>query len=80
MRSIRCVLMGFSLDETVLSTVVDGFHRSHRYQVVSDAVACRRPGVGDAASYKVAVVKVIGNFAGVLGAADLIEASGKIAV
>jgi nicotinamidase-related amidase len=80
MRSIRCVLMGFSLDETVLSTVVDGFHRSHRYQVVSDAVACRRPGVGDAASYKLAVVKVISNFAGVLGAADLIEASGKIAV
>ena len=53
MRSIRCVLMGFSLDETVLSTVIDGFHRSHRYQVVSDAVACRRPGVGDAASLPV---------------------------
>ena len=64
MRNIRCVLMGFSLDETVLSTVVDGFHRSHRYQVVGDAVACRRPGVGDAASYKQAVVRVIGNFAG----------------
>ena len=72
--------MGFSLDETILSTVVDGFHRSHRYQVVSDAVACRRPGVGDAASYKLVVVKVIGNFAGVLGTADLIVASGKIAV
>ena len=52
MRNIRCVLSGFSLDETILSTVVDGFHRSHRYQVVSDAVACRRPGIGDAASYK----------------------------
>ena len=33
----------------MLSTVVDGFHRSHRYQIVSDAVACRRTGVGDAA-------------------------------
>jgi nicotinamidase-related amidase len=72
--------MGFSLDETVLSTVIDGFHRSHRYQVVSDAVACRRPGVDDAASYKLAVVKVIGNFAGTVGTADLIGASGKIAV
>jgi nicotinamidase-related amidase len=80
MRNIRCVLMGFSLDETVLSTVVDGFHRSHRYQLVSDAVACRRPGVGDVAAYKLAVVKVISNFAGVLGTADLIGASGKIAV
>ena len=80
MRNIRCVLLGFSLDETILSTVVDGFHRSHRYQIVSDAVACRRPGVGDAASYKLAVVKVIGNFAGVQASAELIGASGKIAV
>jgi nicotinamidase-related amidase len=80
LRSIRCVLLGFSLDETVLSTVVDGFHRSHRYQVVGDAVACRCGGVGDAASYKQSVVKVIGNFAGILRSTDLIGASGRIAV
>jgi hypothetical protein len=67
-------MSGFSLDETILSTVVDGFHRSHRYQIVSDAVACRRPGIGDAASYKMAVVKVIGNFAGIVEGADLVEA------
>ena len=80
MKSIRCVLLGFSLDETILSTVVDGFHRSHRYQVVSDAVACRRAGVGDPASYKMAVVKVIGNYAGIQASSDLSGASGKIAV
>jgi nicotinamidase-related amidase len=80
MKNIRCVVSGFSLDETILSTVVDGFHRSHRYQVVSDAVACRRPGVDDAASYKTAVVKVIGNYAGLHASAELIGASGKIAV
>jgi nicotinamidase-related amidase len=72
MKNIRCVLLGFSLDETVLSTVIDGFHRSHRYQVVSDAVACRRPGVGDAASYKQAVVRVIGNYASVQSSSELI--------
>jgi hypothetical protein len=77
LRSIRCVLLGFSLDETILSTVVDGFHRSHRYQVVGDAVACRRAGVGDAASYKQSVVKVIGNFAGIVRGDDLIGASGR---
>jgi nicotinamidase-related amidase len=77
LRSIRCVLLGFSLDETILSTVVDGFHRSHRYQVVGDAVACRRSGVGDAASYKQSVVKVIGNFAGIVRGDDLIGASGR---
>jgi len=80
MRNIRCVVLGFSLDETILSTVVDGFHRSHRYQIVSDAVACRRLGTGDAASYKMAVVKAIGNFAGILESADLMEAETAIAV
>ena len=80
MKNIRCVVLGFSVDETILSTVIDGFHRSHRYQIVSDAVACRRLGTGDAASYKMAVVKVIGNFAGVLESADLIEADAAIAV
>src|ERR1700710_2947395 len=62
MKNVRCVLLGFSLDETILSTVVDGFHRSHRYQIVSDAVACRRAGVGDADSYKMAGGNVIGKY------------------
>jgi nicotinamidase-related amidase len=77
-RNIRCVVLGFSLDETILATVVDGFHRSHRYQVVSDATACRRVGVGDAASYKAAVVKVIANFARIKSIADLTGASGRL--
>jgi nicotinamidase-related amidase len=80
LRSIRCVLMGFSLDETVLSTVIDGFHRSHRWQVVSDAVACRRPGVGDATSYKLAVIKVIGNYARVESGFDIKGAADRISV
>jgi nicotinamidase-related amidase len=71
MKNIRCVLLGFSLDETILSTVVDGFHRSHRYQVVSDAVACGQPEIGDAASYKIAVVQIIGHFAGIVESSDL---------
>jgi nicotinamidase-related amidase len=80
MHSMRCVLLGFSLDETVLSTVVDGFHRSHRYQVIVDAVACRQACAGDVASYKLVVTKVISNFAGVLDSAELIGASGRLAV
>lgn len=80
MRSMRCVVLGFSLDETILSTVVDGFHRSHRYQVIVDAVACRQACVGDVASYKLVVTKVISNFAGVLDSADVIGASGRLEV
>ncbi len=77
MKNIRCVLSGFSLDETILSTVVDGFHRSHRYQVVGDAVACRRAGVGEAAFYKTAVLKVIANFAAIEDSSDLIGQAAK---
>jgi len=79
-KSLDCVLSGFSLDETILATVVEGFHRSHRYQVISDAVACRRAGVGDAACYKTAVIQVIGHFARLRSSAEVIGAAGKIEV
>src|SRR4051812_43136034 len=79
MKSVRCVVLGFSLDETIISTVIDGFHRSHRYQIVNDAVACRRPGIDDAPSYKLAVVKVIGNFAGIVTSAELVEIAATVA-
>ena len=78
MKNIRCVLSGFSLDETILSTVVDGFHRSHRHQLVGDAVAYLRRGIGDAGSSRLAVVNVIGNFAGIVESAALIEANAVI--
>jgi hypothetical protein len=72
--------MGFSLDETILATVVDGFHRSHRYQVIGDAVACRHPGHGEAAAFRQSVMNVIGNFAAVRPSAELFRTSGAIAV
>src|SRR6185437_15312308 len=77
MKNIRCVLSGFSLDETILSTVVDGVHRSHRYHVVGDAVACRRGDVGEAASHKTAVLKAIANFAAIEDNSDLIGQAAK---
>jgi nicotinamidase-related amidase len=79
MKAIRCIVMGFSLDETILSTAVDGFHRSHSFQVVRDAVACRRPASGDTAVYKEAVITVIGNYARVRGSSDLIAESSEVA-
>jgi len=79
-RNVRCVVTGFSLDETVLATVVEGFHRSQRYQVVTDAVACREPGTGEAAAYKQSVMNVIANFATLTSSAELIRTSGAVAV
>ena len=78
-RSLDCVVLGFSLDETILATVVEGFHRSHRYQVIADAVACRR-GLGDAVAYKSAVINVIDHFAGIRTSGELIGADGRMAV
>jgi len=78
--NVRCVVMGFSLDETILATVVEGFHRSHRYRVVDNAVACRQPVTGEAADYKQSVMNVIGNFATVQSSAELIRTSGAVAV
>ena len=79
-RNVRCVLTGFSLDETILATVVEGFHRSHRYQVVTNAVACRQPDTSEAAVYKQSVVNVIANFATLQSSAELIRTSGAVAV
>ena len=76
MKNIRCAVVGFSLDETVLATVVEGFHRGHRYQVIADAVACGRADIADA--YKLSMVRAAGNFAGVADSGDLIEASAAL--
>ena len=80
LHNVRCVVTGFSLDETVPATVVEGFHRSQRYQVVTDAVACREPGTGEAAAYKQSVMNVIANFATLTSSAELIRTSGAVAV
>ncbi|WP_298880372.1 isochorismatase family protein [uncultured Bradyrhizobium sp.] len=80
LNNVRCVVIGFSLDETILATAVEGFHRSHRYRVVGDAVACRQPATGEAADYKQSVMNVIGNFATVQSSAELIRTSGAVAV
>jgi hypothetical protein len=43
-------------------------------------VACRQPGTGEPAAYKQSVVNVIGNFATIQSSAELIRASGAVAV
>ncbi len=47
---------------------------------VSDAVACRQPGAGEATAYKQSVVNVIANFATLQSSAELIGTSGAVAV
>ena len=75
MKNIRCAVMGFSLDETILATVIDGFHRGYRFHVVGDAVTCSLPAGGDADGYRGAIMRAIGKFAGLERSRDLIEAA-----
>jgi nicotinamidase-related amidase len=70
LRDTACVLIGYSLDETILATAVDGFHRSHRYYLAPDAVACRVPKSADADTYRRAVVAVIQKFSGTFRTAE----------
>jgi hypothetical protein len=78
MASIRdghCLMVGCSLDETILATVIDGFHRGHRFGVVGDAVTCVQSAPGDAGHHRASMMVAIGKFAGVGQSSELIEAA-----
>ena len=75
MRSIHCLMAGCSLDETILATVVEGFHRSHRFAIVGDAVLCVPSGTGDGERYRVAMTHALGKFAGIRQSSSLIDAA-----
>jgi len=78
MASIRgghCLIVGCSLDETILATVIDGFHRGHRFGVVGDAVTCMQSVPGDAERHRASMMVAIGKFAGVEQGSELIGAA-----
>ena len=65
MRRVHCLVAGCSLDQTILATVIEGFHRGHRFGVVADAVTCMPPAAGDAEADRASMMRAIGKFAGV---------------
>ena len=73
-RGVHCLMAGCSLDETILATVIDGFHRGDRFCVVSNAVTSVQSVAGDAGVHRASMMRVIGKFAGVEQSSDLIEA------
>jgi nicotinamidase-related amidase len=75
MRGVHCLMAGCSLDETILATVVEGFHRSHRFAVVGDAVLCGLSETGDPVRYRVAMTRAIGKFADIRQSSSLIDAA-----
>jgi nicotinamidase-related amidase len=75
MKGVHCLMAGCCLDETILATVIDGFHRGHRFGVVGDATTATLSRDGDADGYRGAMLRAIGKFAGVALSSDLIEAA-----
>jgi nicotinamidase-related amidase len=75
MKGVHCLMAGCSLDETILATVVEGFHRGHRFRVVADAVTCTQSLTGDGDDYRASIMRAIGKFAGIERSSDLIEAA-----
>jgi nicotinamidase-related amidase len=76
MASIRgghCLMVGCSLDETILATVIDGFHRGHRFGVVGDAVTCVQSVAGNAGHHRASMLAAISKFAGVGPGSELIS-------
>lgn len=72
LKGVHCVMAGCSLDETILATVIEGFHRGHRFCVVGDAVICLRPVAGEAEADRAAMMRAIGKFAGIEQSSGLI--------
>jgi hypothetical protein len=70
LRDTACVLVGYSLDETILATAVDGYHRNHRYYLATEAVACSIPPRADADTYRRAVIAIVQNFTGTFQTAE----------
>jgi hypothetical protein len=79
MKGIHCLMVGSSLDETILATIVEGFHRSHRFSVVGDAVFCTPSTAEDTSGYRFSILRTLGKFATIRQSCDLIEAAASAA-
>lgn len=75
MRGVHCLVAGCSLDETILATVIEGFHRGHRFRVVGDAVTCVPSAADNAEGHQAAMMRAIGKFAAVEQSSGLIAAA-----
>jgi nicotinamidase-related amidase len=59
----RVVMIGFSLDESILATVIDGFHRGHSLRVAGDATAGRQLNYCDLKTYRRMLFGMIADYA-----------------
>jgi nicotinamidase-related amidase len=75
-RSSRIYMIGFSLEESILATVVEGFHRGHTVRVVADAVACSKPEACEQSVYRHVLLGLTANYAAVESMGNVAEPLG----
>lgn len=68
--SIRCVVVGFSLHDTIISTVIEGYHRGDKYEVIGPAVGCIRDRKN---ALKYPILEILRSFSKVIGSAAIGE-------
>jgi nicotinamidase-related amidase len=59
----RVVVIGFSLDESILATVIDGFHRGHNLRVTGEAVSSRQLDYCDLKLYRRILLGLVADYA-----------------
>lgn len=69
-RPARSVVVGFSLHESIVSTVIDGYHRGDRFEVIGPAVGCNPDHKN---SLKPPILEVLKSFSKVLEAPEIKE-------
>jgi nicotinamidase-related amidase len=77
MRSVRpetSVFVGLSLDQTILSSAVDGFHRGFRHHIVADAV----DSVRQSPASRDMLVTVLGSYSSTIRASGLMVPGERI--
>jgi nicotinamidase-related amidase len=73
-------LVGCSLDQTILATAIDGYHRGHQFHVVEDAVLCapRANAPGEPAACQSTVLHILEVFGEGVRSEAVITASSQL--
>jgi nicotinamidase-related amidase len=77
MRNVRpeiSVFAGLSLDQTILSSAIDGFHRGFRHQIVADAVDTGR----QPSASRDMLVTVLGSYGSTIRASGLMTPGARV--
>jgi len=66
-------MAGFSLDETILATVIDGFHRGNNWSVATGASATKSSTTTPEKYFRMSLIETIRRYAKIVDSSALLE-------